>query len=268
LPERNLRDAQRAFDSAQIAVDRARRTLVAWKLSDADLKALEAEAKALAANRDRPGPRPSDSKDWARVEVLAPQAGEILEKGVNLGDQVDTATDLYKIGDLANLEVWAHVFEEDLPLVQSLPKPIPCTIQVASRPSPLLGSIDRIGAVIDAAQHTALVRGKVLNPDHTLLINQYVTVTIELPNSKGDLEVPTAAVVEDGRESIVFVRSPDHPDQVVRRVVQVKYRTQQTITLKPGVAGVKAGEQVVATGALLLREVMETTPPPATATAE
>ena len=46
-----------------------------------------------------------------------------------------------------------------------------------------------------------------------------VTVTVELDAAKGEVEVPAEAVVEDGRESFVFVRADPSGDTFVRRPV-------------------------------------------------
>jgi cobalt-zinc-cadmium efflux system membrane fusion protein len=259
LPDRNLRDARRAVESDQIALDKARRTLLTWKLEPEEIKRLEAQVKALATDHGT-GSLMQD-KDWARVEVRAPKDGEILLLGANLGDQVDTTVDMFQVGDLRNMEFWVHVFEEDLPLLQGLGKSIPCTIELATRPGSMLtGNIENISASIDSAQHTALVTGRLNNPDRTLRIGQYLTASVQLQAEKGELEVPTSAVVENGQSSVVFVRSPEHPDRMICRVVKVRHRTQEKIVLRP--AGVQSGDEVVVSGALLLREVMETTAVP------
>src|SRR5206468_1261588 len=104
---------------------------------------------------------------WARVEVRAPIDGVILEKNVNFGDVVDTTADLFKVADRSRLAVWVHVFEDDLPRLQDprLPKPLPWTVRVPSVPgSAYAGHLERIGDLIDPAQHTALAAGHVENP--------------------------------------------------------------------------------------------------------
>src|SRR5207244_10184684 len=127
----------------------------------------------------------------------------VLEKNVAFGDVVDTSADLFKVGDLSRLAVWAHVYEEDL---HRLPKPpAPWVVRLPSRAAAsFAGRMERVGDLIDPNQHTALVTGHVDNPTGELKAGQYVTVTVELPPSPDELEVPATALVEDGRESGVF----------------------------------------------------------------
>ena len=58
---------------------------------------------------------------WAKLEVLSPLDGTIIERNVALGELVDTSTDLFKIADLSRLGVLAYAYEEDLPTLDSQP---------------------------------------------------------------------------------------------------------------------------------------------------
>src|SRR5262249_40050398 len=156
---------------------------------------------------------------WARVEVRSPQDGVILEKNVAQGDLVDTVTDLFKVADLSRLIFWAHAYEEDLPILQALPRGSPWTVRLPSRPGePSRGELERVGEVIDPNQHTALVCGRVDNVSGQLRVGQFVTAEVELLPSPGEVEVPTTGLVEDGRASILFVQpDPSKPVFVRRR---------------------------------------------------
>jgi cobalt-zinc-cadmium efflux system membrane fusion protein len=257
-PERSLRDAERAVQTDRVAVERAERTLRSWRVTDTEIAAVRAEANRLSD----PNATPPDPANWARVEVLANQSGTILEKNVTVGDIVDTSTDLFKIGDLSHLVVWANVYEEDLQRFTALPKPLRWKVSVPSRPgSAFPGTLDHVGDVIDPNQHTALVSGKVENPDGELKIGQFVTVSVDLPAPSNELIVPVDAVVEDGKESVVFVQPNPAAKDFVRCPVQVTRRTRDTIFLRAESPGVKAGDIVVTSGALILREAMDALPP-------
>ena len=74
-------------------------------------------------------------EQWARVEIVSPQDGVILEKkNIALGDIVDTNADLFKIADLSELVVWAYCFEEELPTYERLRRPVAWTVLLPSRP--------------------------------------------------------------------------------------------------------------------------------------
>jgi len=264
-PGRNYRDAERDVQSRLVEIASLERTLRTWRVTERDLADVRSEADrlALADELSEATMSASEINDWAKVEVRAPISGVILEKNAVVGDIVGTETDLFKIGDLSQLVVWAHVYEEDLPLLESLPYPVPWTVALPSRPGVVFsGKLKKLGAVIEPTQHTALARGEVENPHNELKIGQFVTVTIELPAPHDQIALPAAAVVEDGRQSFVFVQpNPDEP-QFVRRAVHVLRRFRDEIYVKSPEKELQLGDHVVTSGALMLQNALEQLPPP------
>lgn len=258
VPERSLREAERNVETDLVAAARAERALRSWRLSDEEIASVRAEAQSLR------GPAKAGDKvheTWARVEVRAPQDGMILEKNVSAGDIVDTNADLFKIGDLSCLAVWAHVYEDDLRVLEKLRLPTPWTVRIPAAPGLALpGHLEQIGPVVDQNQHTALVLGHVDNPNGTLKVGQFITATVTLPPPADEVEVPADAVVEDGRESIVFVRPDPSKLHFIRRRVMVSRRFQDKIYLRGD--SIRPGDQVVTGAALLLRQALDELPLP------
>ena len=253
--EKAVLDAERAVESDRIAVDRIERTLLSWRLTEADLARARAEADKIGD----PGATRSTAADWARVEIRAAQAGVLLEKNVGVGDIVDTTADLFKIGNLSSLTVWAHLYEDDLHLLAGIALPAEWTVVLPSNPRmpPLKGRLEQIGSVIDPNQHTALVSGSVENPEGKLKIGQAVTVSLTREPDRGELTVPTEALIEDGKGSFVFVQ-PDPAHCVYeRRTVSVLRRTRDLVYLKGVIPGsIREGDRVIGPGAILLNEAM------------
>src|SRR5262249_46493770 len=102
IPERSLREQERNVEADLIAVARAERTLRAWRLTDAEIDAVKAEAEAI---RNDPNRRGRDDKGWARVEVGARQAATVLEKNGPAGALGNTSPDLYKPAARSRLSV-------------------------------------------------------------------------------------------------------------------------------------------------------------------
>lgn len=265
VPERSVREARRDVESAQIAVARVERTLRSWRLTDADIAAIRQEAEAVSGAEVRRDP--DREKAWARVELRAPLAGTVLEVNLAVGDIVATDTDLFKIADMRRLRVWANLYEEDLPTLLALPRPIPWTIRLKADPEapPIVGVVEQIGDIIDPNQHTALVVGEVENPDGRLRAGQFITARVELPPDPSEVEVPISALVEDGQESIVFLQpEASQPVYALRHVV-VARRSGASAYLRagsPGAAGAesagspRAGDRVVISGAVELRAAL------------
>ncbi|HSQ58703.1 MAG TPA: efflux RND transporter periplasmic adaptor subunit [Gemmata sp.] len=266
--ERAVREQERTVQSDRVAVERAEATLRAWKVPAAELESLHAEAAQLSRPElhffSFPLQKRTDPARWARVEIRAPIDGVILEKNVTaVGQVVDPSMDLYRIGDLSSLAVWVHLFEEDLPLLRGITTPVPWVVAVPSWPgSSFAGRMETIAASIDPSQHTALVTGTVENPKRELKAGMSVTVTIELPPPPGQIEVPTEAVIEDGRESYVYLLTAPGSNTFVRKAVKVVQRSRDVIAIAEEAGGVKAGDQVVTSGSLLLSEAVNDLPEP------
>lgn len=261
-PERSVRDAQRNVDADIIALRRAEHTLLSWGLKEKEMAELRAEA-------EKPDHTTKDHKQayerWARVEIRSPQDGTIMEDNIALRDIIsDTTIDLFKIADTSNLVVWANLYEEDLPTIQKLPRPIHWTIKLPSQPGVSYpGTLDVIGEMIDSNQHTALVKGFVDNSRGDLRVGQYVTANISIPPGANELEIPTGALVEDGHDSIVFVQVPKQKDQFQRRKVAVTRRYQDVVYVRADGAdkdALQAGDHVITGGAVLLNEAMSDLP--------
>lgn len=275
-PERNLREARRAVESTEIAVARVERTLRSWRLSEAEIAAIRTEAEAMHT-KDAKVARldPKQEKAWARVELRAPLAGTILEVNLTVGDIVATDADLFKIADMQLLRVWAYLYEEDLPTLLALPRPIRWTIRLKSDPlaPPIFGTAEKIGDLIDPNQHTALVVGQVENKDGRMRAGQFITAQVELPPTLGEMETPIAALVEDGQESVVFIQ-PDPAEPVYSmRKIDVTHRSGRTACVcgsggrslrfdasaaasRAGDNFLKPGDRVVVSGAVELRAAL------------
>jgi cobalt-zinc-cadmium efflux system membrane fusion protein len=179
------------------------------------------------------------------VELKAPVDGFVIEQNVSLHETVvDNTTNLFQIARVDPLVVLASVPEDDLPALQELKEQtqnhISWTVRTVGS-EPIAGFVDDIGYLIDPNQHTAVVRGHIPNLGGVLRAGQFVTATVELLPPKDVVEVPIGALVEDGKESIVFVQDdPAEKDPVSLPVTPLH-----------------EGERVLAAGALELKTALE-----------
>ena len=259
--EKTVREGERLVEVGAIAVTKAERTLRSWTLNEHEIQEVKDEAERIHKGGAREN---QQDETWATVDVMSPIDGTVVEKNVVEGDLVNADSDLFKIADLSVLSAWARVYEEDLPMLHSMPKPITWTLRLSSNPQavPITGKIDRIGEIIDPNEHMALLAGLVENPNGGLHAGQFITAIVELPPERDVVEIPTKALVEDGDESVVFVEV-EQPDaqikrfkvrrvSVVRRNFDVVYvRSRLTPEqFKQGLEELHAGESVMAAGAL------------------
>ncbi|HEY2251059.1 MAG TPA: efflux RND transporter periplasmic adaptor subunit [Planctomycetaceae bacterium] len=232
VPKKQIIDARRTVEADSIARDRARRTLVSWRLTEEEINAIEKEAEGVRRGRIHP----EAEKSWARVEVRSVCDGTIVEKNLAVGDYIDNDDlDLFKIADLSRMDVVAHAYEEDVPALESLaPTQRDWTIHLKANPGlePLRGRFDRIGNIIDPTQHTAIVMGWVDNSRGRLRVGQFITAQINLPTPDNEVSIPVSALIDQDGKSFVFVRSPTDPQRFTRRSVFPVRRRGDIISLR------------------------------------
>jgi cobalt-zinc-cadmium efflux system membrane fusion protein len=200
-----------------------------------------------------------------QTEIRARIDGVIVEKNINVGDVADTTLDLFKIADLSELEVLAHVLEEDLPMLEDLPEQRRRWNIYSKRDpqgKPLSGSFSQTGDIVDPNQHTALVMGWVDNAAGLLRVGQFVTATIELPADSSLVVIPGSALIGDkgsGEEDLaaVFVETSDKLREFMRRQVRIRRRDGTSVFInrqptdderKRGFETLQAGERVIVSG--------------------
>jgi membrane fusion protein, heavy metal efflux system len=238
----SLQLTKRQVQTDSNAVLSARRTLKMWKLSDAEIKSVEDEAKTI---HDRKRVRnPEEEMKWAATEVAAPTFDNdpkrkwikelvVVEKNTNIGEMVDPSRDtpLFRLADLSKLQIWVNPPEEYLPLLRERlekksAEPLTWDIQMqADGPStpPLKLRISQIARSLEPNQHTPMVIGYLDNKDGKYLVGQFVTATIYVPPDKDTIEIPTEAVNEVEGQALVFVQPSAHiPEYVLKRVAVVR----------------------------------------------
>ena len=213
VPEVFLLNAQRNVQADINAVARAENTLKTWAIPEEEIQAVRDEVKSYGSDKDRRAKEKDRLKQWARVELKAPDDGFIIEQNVALhetdrrqhdqplSDRQGRCPDRAGLDSRGRSAGPAGVEEQTHRITSDGPSSTVGT-------KPIEGLVDDIGYLIDPNQHTAVVRGHIPNPNGLLRAGQFVTAAVELLPPKNVVEVPIGALVEDGKDSIVFVQ-PD-----------------------------------------------------------
>ncbi len=232
VPEIFLLNARRSVEADRNAVNRAENTLKTWAVPEEDIQAVRDAVQGISSSQDRHVGEKERLKQWARVELKAPDDGFIIEQNVALHETiVDNTTNLFQLAKVDPLVVLAAVPEDDLPALQELKSQTHNNIEWSVRTvgsEVVQGLVDDVGYLIDPNQHTAVVRGHISNPNGLLRAGQFVTATVELLPPQNVVEVPISAVVEDGKDSIVFVQADAEKPVYTMRSVQVTNRFDRT----------------------------------------
>ena len=268
VPQRAIDEMERLYESDLIQVDRYRRTLRSWKLSEEELQEVEQEAKQFRERVKLPigqapavDPPSKIDATWAEIDIKAPLTGLILEKNLTIGDIVTTDDDLFKVADLSRLVVMANIFEEDIPALMAIPEDQRTwQIRLTTNPGSAVigGKISTIGNVIDPNQHTAVVQGWIDNSHGELRVGQFVEAIVTLPPQAGLIEIPLSGLIDDGPRKFVLIAENDSLTKVRRREVSVVRRNQKSAFLRAdGPLAIHDGERVLTRGVLELAGILD-----------
>lgn len=163
------------------------------------------------------------------VEVVAPISGVINERGVSLGDAVEPNTELFHIVDLSQVIAVGQVYEEDVSKVKQEQTARVTALSYAT--NEFAGKVTFIGLELDPETRTLPVWLTVDNPDGKLRAAMFVKVSVLLAKNSDVLTVPKTAVLEDGGEKFVFVRTGDTFNRVD---IQIGAEDDRNVEIKDG----------------------------------
>lgn len=175
-----------------------------------------------------------------QVEVVAPVSGVVNDRPVTLGDSVEPNTELFHIVDLSKVIVVAQVYEEDVAKVK-----LEQTARIAAlsyATNEFTGTVTFIGLELDPETRTLPVWFTVDNLDGKLRSDMFVKVAVLLAKNSDVLTVPKPAVMSDGAEKFVFVRTGDTFNRVD---VQTGAEDDRNVEIKDGLV---PGDDVVVQG--------------------
>ena len=265
ISDRELREKRAEVEQDKIAAFTAEAILRVYQVTEDDIKQVIDSAEKIHRSE---ATDKSYALDWPRVVVSAPIGGTIVDKVVTVGDIVDANADLFKIADLSVLSVWLHPYEEDLPVLEKLPRPLQVSIKIPAHPElgELPGKIDRFSPIIDPNEHMALLIGTVQNPNGALLANQFITADVGIPAEKGVVEIPSNAVIDVGDDVIVYIQPDVSNPRFHRRKVSVVQRYFDVVYVRSeltdeqrhnGQKEIHAGDAIVTGGILELEDYLQ-----------
>jgi cobalt-zinc-cadmium efflux system membrane fusion protein len=188
--------------------------------------------------------------------LRAPIDGEVIARNVNPGAEVQgqygggTAVELFTIGELDQVWVFADIFEMDLARVH---QGATVTLKAIAYPDEVFtGKVDWIAGALDPISRTARIRCTIPNPHRELKPEMYATVSVAVAGPSVPA-LPRTAVLRIADQTAVFVANGTTPDgrlKFIRRIVAVN--EDQGADYLPIVRGVATGDRIVTTGATLL----------------
>ena len=208
-------------------VESARRRLELW---DLPVDAIERLERTRQAN--------------GTMTFRSPASGIVIEKPVVEGMRAEAGQTLYRIADLSTVWVEAEVFESDAPFVRTGQA---ATVTLDAWPGErLTGRAVFIYPFVEERTRTIRVRLAFPNPQQRLKPGMFANVELTASLGTG-LTIPSDALLDAGREQVVFVAEGDGYFQP--RPVKVGHRLDGRVQI---LEGLSAGETVAAGAAFFL----------------
>ena len=183
----------------------------------------------------------------AQVQLLAPIAGEVVERLVSPGQVLQSGqTQAFTITDLGTVWVLANVYQSDLADIRLGDR---VTVTTDAYPDTFQGTISYVSAALDPNTRTLQARVVVDNPGEKLKRDMYCTVRVSAGQVANAIAIPDAAVLRDD-ENQPFVYLVSGTDQFARRSVDIgQSQNGETQILK----GLAPGDRVAGNGSLFLQ---------------
>ena len=250
-------DDAKAADSLQLTRKNLTRQQEQFKLGTASTRDLDqarsdntqaaAEYARTQARLKILGVSASGESHSTLLSVVAPVSGSVTTLSVATGNMINDPTQpIMTVADLSTVWVTAMVAEKDVAVVA---KGQDADVSLTAYPGKVLrGKVLFVSDVIDSDSRRDKLRIAFANADVSLKPNMFATVTLLGPRQTR-VVLPTSALLVNNDRTTVFVATA--PWTFERRTITAQLEEGPSVALD---SGVKAGEQVVVKGGILLND--------------
>ena len=247
-----LRAAEATAALAQANLARSRELRNKDTNSASDLDTSEAQAKQAAAQAD--GIRAV----IAKKSIRAPFAGRLGIRLVNLGQILKEGDAIVTLQTLDPIYINFAVPQQRLAQLTA-----GTTARITSDAAPgdvFDGRINAINPDVDSATRNVRVQATIANPAEKLRPGMFASVDVILPTQESVLAIPVTAVLYAPSGNSVYVVEDTKNEKTGQTVKALRQQFVQLGTTRGDfvavASGLKAGEQVAATGVFKLRSGM------------
>ena len=184
--------------------------------------------------------------------ITAPMSGYVVEKKINQGGFIrnDNGDNLFTIGDISDVWVWANVYESDIAKVKEGYKAKVSTL--AYPDSVFNGVVDKVNQILDPVTKVMKIRVRLANPGMRLKPEMFANITVENKEGKKAVMIPSDGVVSDNGKNFVIIYH-DKCNLELREITVLK-----TVAGKDYIAsGIKEGEQLIGANQVLLYNALK-----------
>lgn len=180
----------------------------------------------------------------AKLEIRAPFSGIVGIRNISVGDYVKDGTDLVNLEDISSVKVDFRVPEKYADLVA---RGQAIEVVVDALPGkPFHAKVDAVDPQVDSSGRSALLRGRIDNPEGRLKPGMFARVRLILAERNDALVVPEEAIVPQGSKVMVW-KVVD--GKAVRTEVRTGLRRAAKVEI---LQGLEKGDMVVTAGQIRL----------------
>ncbi|HRC60206.1 MAG TPA: efflux RND transporter periplasmic adaptor subunit [Candidatus Propionivibrio aalborgensis] len=223
IAKRRVQEARAALQEAEATLNQAKAALRLSGMPSATIERIATSGK------------PQDS-----VTLLATQAGIVTVIAVKPGQRVEAATALLHVAQTDSL--WLDI---QLPVSERVGWPAGTQVKVLGRS--LTARILSVSPTVSHGSQTVVLRAAVEGKTGEVRPGELVTVELPITATQGNWDVPLSAVVHDGEQAYLLVRTADGFEA---RPVKVVVSAGQRVRVQ---GPLKEGEQIAISGVVALK---------------
>lgn len=251
--ERDLAQSRQQMEKAKKELERTRSLYKQKAKSQRELEQAELDyrlAKESFDSAQRLLSQLNESKDAVskgQFPIISPIQGTISHMEAVAGSYIETNGELFEIIDLSTVWVDAHVYEQDISLLQN---DIHAYVTTPTYPDQFFecNHLVHIGAKLEQGTRTLPVKYEIANSNKKLKVGMAVTVYLEIKPIANVLSIPQKAVVDENARSVVYVQLDGETFE--KRVVTLGRKDRGMVEV---VNGLEPGERIVTEGAHFVR---------------
>jgi len=211
-----------------------------FKIAEANLNATEKKLHVLGFNEEEVRAIADTHQINPIIVLYAPITGKITINNAVLGAMIDQETEILTIMDPTILCIDAEIYEKDIAKIKEKQK---VEVGVPAYPGDkFYAEICFIGDVLNEDTRTITVRSEVNNSDFKLKPGMFADIRILLNHQSEALVLPEEAILDDGDNSIVFLKKAG---KYYPQVVTLGAREDSHNEI---LSGIHEGDEIVTTG--------------------
>jgi cobalt-zinc-cadmium efflux system membrane fusion protein len=183
--------------------------------------------------------------------ISAPISGYVVEKNAEPGSFIrsDNSQNLFTVGDISNVWIWANVYETDVAKVKEGYTAKVTTVAYPDKIFP--GKIDKVNQILDPQTKVMKVRITLDNDSMQLKPEMFANILILNKETRQMVVIPAAAIISDNGKNFVIIFH-DRCDLELRQVQVMKTVNGMVYINK----GIEKGEKMISQNQVLIYKAL------------